>query len=228
VSPSSALTRFLKQGLARGMCPLCRVAHKLDREYIWYFFDVYSGQDEALDALRGAHGFCFEHAQALRRLEVDGLKSTLGISTTYLDTIEGLAEQLSRLGTKDHFTSARCPACAYRDEGVEKNARYLLDELAENEQSRERFTTGPGLCMPHFELVWVVASGDERAMLIDVEHRNAERLASELREHIRKQGAEFKDEPQGAEADAWERALALTGGWPPPSAPVGEPEDDRG
>jgi type II secretory ATPase GspE/PulE/Tfp pilus assembly ATPase PilB-like protein len=31
--PSSALTRFLKQRLARGMCPLCRVTHKLDREF---------------------------------------------------------------------------------------------------------------------------------------------------------------------------------------------------
>jgi hypothetical protein len=39
---NSALTRWLKQGLTRGMCPLCRVAHKADREYLWHFFEEYS------------------------------------------------------------------------------------------------------------------------------------------------------------------------------------------
>ena len=226
MSPSSALTRFVKQGLARGMCPLCRVAHKLDREYIWFFFDEYSGDAATLDALRGARGFCFEHAQALRRLEVDGFKSTLGVSTTYLDTLAGLADELSHLRAKDYFTSAPCPACSYRDEGVEKNARYLLEELAENERSRERYAAGPGVCMPHFELVWSVATAEEREFLVRVERRSVEALVTELREHIRKQGAEFRDEPEGAEADAWERALALTAGWPPPAAPLGRPEDD--
>jgi len=226
VSPSSALTRFLKQGLTRAMCPLCRVAHKLDREYIWYFFDEYSTDDQTLDALRGARGFCLEHAAALRRLEVDGLKSTLGISTTYLDTLEGLAEELARLRPKDYFTSAPCPACAYRGDGLEKCARYLRDEMAETERSRERYAEGPGLCMPHFELVWSVATAEERDFLIEVERRSVEGLVRDLREHICKQGAEFRSEPDGAEAGAWERALALTAGWPPPTAPVGRPEDD--
>lgn len=35
----SALTRWLKQGLELGMCPLCRVSHKLDRQFMWQFFD---------------------------------------------------------------------------------------------------------------------------------------------------------------------------------------------
>ncbi len=212
--PSGALTRFLKQGLARAMCPLCRVAHKVDTEYIWYFFDEYSGDKETLDALRRARGFCAEHADALRRLEVDGFKSTLGISTTYLDTIEGLVEEFASLRVGGSLPTAACPACAYRQEEVQRNAGYLLAEIGESEQSRQRFLDGPGLCMPHLALVWPLAGSDERLLLLEIERRNMEQLAADLREHIRKQGAEAKEEQPGAEADAWERALRITAGWP--------------
>jgi hypothetical protein len=34
---SRALTCWLRQGIELHMCPLCRVAHKADREYIWQF-----------------------------------------------------------------------------------------------------------------------------------------------------------------------------------------------
>ena len=166
--PSGALTQFLKQGLARGMCPLCRVAHKVDTEYIWYFFDEYSGDADALDSLRRARGFCTAHAEALRRLEVDGFKSTLGLSTTYLDTIEGLIEEFGLLRPGDQLPSGLCPACAYRQEELERTAGYLFAEIRESE--------------------------------------NLEQLAADLREHIRKQGVEAREDEPGADADSWERA----------------------
>jgi hypothetical protein len=218
--PSSALTRFLKQGLARGMCPLCRVAHKVDREYIWYFFDEYSDQAWALDEVRRARGFCAEHAAMLRRVEVDGLSSTLGISTVYEDTLERLAADLEVLNAKGTLDREPCPACAYRDEELGKNARHLLDEVAESERSRERFDASPGLCIPHFGLVWRVARPDERNLILDVQRRAVGGLLAELREHLRKQEAEHAREPKGAEQDAWLRALWLTAGWP------GDPAED--
>jgi hypothetical protein len=33
------VTSWLRQGLKMNMCPLCRVAHEADREYMWHFFD---------------------------------------------------------------------------------------------------------------------------------------------------------------------------------------------
>ena len=42
---------MLNQGLRAPTCPLCHVAHKLDREYIWHFFDGYSDSGEAMDEL---------------------------------------------------------------------------------------------------------------------------------------------------------------------------------
>jgi hypothetical protein len=233
--PSSALTRFLKQGLARGMCPLCRVAHKLEREYVWYFFDEYSSQDWALKQVRDAHGFCAQHAEALRRVEVEGIKSTLGISQVYFDTLQGLDADLKALDSGGQLVSTTCPACAYRDEGVGKNARYLLDEIAESERSRERFLASPGLCVPHFQLVWTEADQPEREAVLEVQRRAVASLAVALAEHVRKQGDEAKGEPTGNEADSWLRAIHMTSGWPdderarlaaivgPPAAPDAGP-----
>jgi hypothetical protein len=223
--PSGALTRFLKQGLTLGMCPVCRVAQKVDAEYIWYFFDEYSGDASTLDGLRRARGFCAEHADGLRQLEVDGFKSTLGISTTYLDTVDGLLGELEALRTTDAFTSEPCPACAYRSHEVESNARYLLEELDENERSRQRFADGPGLCMRHFEHVWSLAEPAQRQLLLEVERRNVAKLAADLREDIRKQGAEARGESAGAEAGSWRRALQLTAGW---SSSNGDGDDSGG
>jgi hypothetical protein len=212
--PHSALTRFLKQGLARGMCPLCRVAHKLEGEYVWYFFDEYSGQGWALDEVRRSWGFCRVHADMLRRVEVDGLRSTLGISKVYLDTLGGLGAVLDELDLNHAPEHGQCPGCAYRDEGVHQNARYLLDELSESERFLELFKKSPGLCMPHFELVWsVTGSNDERRLILEVQRRVVAEVAEDLREHIDKHDHRRKGEPKGKEYDSWLRAIRLTAGW---------------
>jgi hypothetical protein len=80
--PHTSLTRWLKQGLDRGMCPLCRAARKLDREYIWFFFDERTGDDDAVGEVSRARGFCADHADQLKRVEVDGTKSTSASATS--------------------------------------------------------------------------------------------------------------------------------------------------
>jgi hypothetical protein len=191
------------------------VAHKAEKEYLWYFFDEYSGQDRALDELRAAHGFCLRHASGLRRIEVDNLKSTLGISETYEDALTGIAEQLALLRPGAPLRQETCPACAKRDEEVRGNARHLVAMLTENERDRERYSRSPGLCMRHFALAWPAAGdGMAAALLAEVQRRSVDAIREQLAEHIRKQGAEARGEAPGAEADAWQRALLITGGWP--------------
>jgi hypothetical protein len=218
---NSALTRWVNQGLAHGICPLCHVSHKADAEYIWYFFDEYSTEDAALEALRRARGFCADHAEQLRRIEVDGLKSTLGIAGTYEDTLRGLADDLSALGVKKgRLERAPCPGCVNRDGEISANAVHLLDLLTQSERARERFAASLGLCVDHFRLVWDLSRGPaERELILAVARRAAERVALGLGEHVRKQGAEFRHEPKGEEERAWVDALHLTGGWPPERTP---------
>lgn len=212
--PNSALTRWLKQGLTRGECPLCRAAHRSEHEYLWYFFDEYSGEERALEELRAAHGFCARHARGLRTIEVDNLRSTLGLTQTYEDLLAGVAGQLRGLRPGRAVAVSPCPACAHRDAEVERQAGYLVELLGEDARTRERYERSPGLCLPHFRLAWPRASGEVADLLLGVERRSLEGLRDELTEHVRKQGAEARAEPAGPEADAWQRAIHLTAGWP--------------
>lgn len=214
IPPNSALTRFIKQGLARGVCPLCRVAYKMDGEYMWAFFDEYSQSDSTLDRLRKARGFCAAHAERLRRLEVDGLRSNLGVSNVYLDTFQGLAEQLRALRPGSSADEPeKCPACEYRDEEVERNAGYLLAEIRANSSSRRRLLASNGLCFPHFELVWGQAEQADQELLLELQRRVVTELVDDLAENIRKQGHEFEDGPSEQESNSWQRAIWLTTGW---------------
>jgi Family of unknown function (DUF6062) len=223
--PSSVVTAWLRQGLRAGMCPLCRVAHKADREYIWHFFDEGSDQGESIDAVRQACGFCAEHIEMLRRIEIDGMKSTLAISTMFADTFAGIVDDLESLNARSEFHREPCPACANRDEQLHTNARYFLDELATTAIRRETFERSPGLCFDHFELVWDTAeTTEDRELILRVQRNAARSLLDELGEHVRKHDHKFRDEPKGAERDSWLRAIYLTAGWPPPTTSAAEPE----
>jgi hypothetical protein len=183
---------------------------------MWAFVDEYSHNDTTLDRLRRSRGFCADHAERLRRLEVEGLKSNLGISNVYLDTLQGIQEELEALGAGDqHRQPEECPACRYRDEEVEKNARYLVEEVNENPRSQAWFLESNGICFPHLELVWQHTRTDgERHLLLEVQRRVIAELISDLSENIRKQGHEYAGEPSEKEDESWARAIRLTAGWP--------------
>ncbi len=168
-TPASVVTSWLRQGLRMGICPLCRVAHKADREYIWHFFDEGADSGEQIDTVSAAYGFCGEHMEMLRRLEMEGLGSTLALSTMLADSFRGIVTQLDELVPEQPFEPARCPACANREERLQLNARYLLDQLASSPGHRSKFESSPGLCFPHFRLVWEAAQpSSDREFLLEV------------------------------------------------------------
>lgn len=213
--PSSIVTAWLRQGLRTGMCPLCRVAHKADREYIWHFFDEGADRGESIDTVRHAFGFCAQHIEMLRRIELDGMKSTLAISTMFADTFAGIVEDLGSLEPTDDFHRERCPACANRDELLRANAEYLLDDLATTPVRRRAFEASPGLCFEHFELAWGIATTvEDRRLILEVQRRSAGTLLRELRERV----------DTGVDSGAWRRAIQLTAGWPPLAQSAAEPE----
>lgn len=227
-APASAVTSWLRQGLTNGICPLCRVAHKADREYIWHFYDVRSNDMDAVDEVRRAFGFCAEHIEMLRRIDVEDMKTTLSISVLFADVFAGVVERLRELSPDERFEPAQCPACASRDEHVRRNAEYLLDMMATTRGYQNTFESSPGLCFPHFKLAWQLArTRGDRELLLSVERTAAEALLHELREHVRKHDDKFRREPKGAEQDSWQRSIFMTGGWPAPSESAAEPERHR-
>ena len=205
------------------MCPLCRVAHKADREYMWQFSEEGFGNEAAMDVLACAHGFCTEHADMLRRIDVE-MKSMLGISTIYVELFADLASELAALEALPCEAGA-CPACANRDVALRKNARYLLALTAAAGATAEKFSGSAGLCFPHFELVWASGGTSQaRRLILDVQRRAVADILDDLREFIRKEGVESKHEPKSTEQDAWRRAIQLTAGWPAPQESAGVPE----
>jgi hypothetical protein len=81
------------------------------------------------------------------------------------------------------------------------------------------------MCFPHFELVWSSGGMPEvRQLILDVQRRAVEEILGDLRESIRMEGAEFKDEAKGSEQDAWRRAIRLSAGWPAPTGSASRPE----
>jgi hypothetical protein len=227
-SPPSAVTSWLRQGLRQGLCPLCRVAHKADREYIWHFYDERSNDISAIEEVRRAFGFCGEHIEMLRRIDVDDMKTTLSISTLFADIFSGMVEELEEMTPDVQFEPAPCPACAARDDYLRRNARYLLDQLATSPGYRENFEASPGLCFPHFKLAWELArTRGDRDALLTVQRNAARSLLHDLREHVRKHDDKFRHEPKGSERDSWLRAIFLTTGWPPPAVSAAEPEQQQ-
>ena len=227
--PSSGLTRWLRQGVEHGMCPMCRVAHKADREFIWQFSEEGFGDEHEAAKLADAHGFCSEHAQMLVRIDLE-VQSMLGVSTIYVDLCERLGRRLDELDVSAALECARCPACVSRDRALAQNAGYLLQLLSVGGAGAvsARFPDSPGLCLPHFALVWSSPGGSiaARELLLDVERRSVATIRADLDELIRKEGVEARHEPKGAEQDAWQRAVWLTSGWPAPTQSAGTPEPD--
>lgn len=227
-SPSGTVTSWLRQGLANGMCPLCRVAHKADREYIWHFYDEGSNDMDAVEEVQGAFGFCAEHIEMLRRIDVEDMKTTLSISILLADTFAGIVDELRDLSPDSALEPSRCPACASRDEYLRRNALYLLDMVATSAGYRSSFSASPGLCFPHFVLTWRLArTRGDRELLLSVQQSASESLLEDLREHVCKHDDKYRHEPKGSEQDSWRRAMFLTTGWPPPAQSAAEPELHR-
>jgi len=227
-APSGVVTGWLRQGLGSGVCPLCRVAHKADREYIWHFYDERSNDMAAVDEVRRAFGFCAEHMEMLRRIDVEDMKTTLSISVLLADTFAGIVDELRVLSPDAAFEPAQCPACASRNEHLERNALYLLDMLATTGAYRNTFESSAGLCFPHFKLTWQLArTRSDRELLLSVQRGTSESLLQDLGEHVRKHADQYRREAKGPEQDSWQRAIFLTTGWPPPSQSAAEPEQQR-
>ena len=195
---------------------------------MWHFFDEGADQGESIDELRSACGFCSEHIEMLRRIEIDGMQSTLGLSTTFADVFGGIVEDMQALTPGEPVRRAPCPACVNRARYLQTNARYLLDELATSPGHRDTFKRSPGLCFAHFELVWDAAqTQDDRELILAVQGAAARSVLDDLNEHVRKHDNKFRHEPKGAERDSWQRAILMTAGWPAPAESAAEPERQR-
>jgi hypothetical protein len=123
----------------------------------------------------------------------------------WLATIRrGLERRRSR--TASLRRRARCPACVFRAEALERKAHFLVEALSE-EQIRETYRRSDGLCFPHFactlEEASAAGSTQTARLLLDDWRARLEGLRAGLAEFDRKRDYSHAAEPKGAEQRSW-------------------------
>jgi hypothetical protein len=204
----------LMDALVAGGCPLCRLGRRAASRYI----DTlnYEGvNDPGLRRrLRDAHGLCHRHAWEWTKLR----GGPLGVAIVYRNLVKDLVETLENPAPRDRrkpearlAPTGRCPACRAEEEAVD---RYGLTLLAHGEQPglADAYFQAGGLCLPHLRATLTHANDAQARMLQRWQLAIYRALHGELAEFIRKHDHRFRDEPFGAEKDAWLRAVAALAG----------------
>ncbi len=216
MSDQDTLYCELLDALAAGGCPLCRLGRRAAGRYI----DTlnYEGvNDPGLRrALRDAQGLCQRHAWEWTRLR----GSPLGVAIVYRNLVKDLAEVVEeraagRGGRRSVAArlapAGRCPACLAEDEAVQRYGRTLLAWLDRQELAAAYASAG-GLCLSHLRKLLTLADDAQARTVLAWQERIYRELIGQLDEFIRKHDHRFRDEPFGAEKDAWLRAVAALAG----------------
>ncbi|MEM2902429.1 MAG: DUF6062 family protein [Candidatus Bathyarchaeia archaeon] len=144
------------------------------------------------------------------------LKGSLSLFTNSgsKDRTKAVARFMLRVKSMLKDGSVACPACDYMEEDDKINVDTLAFMLTTNTSFLKRFEEGKGLCLPHLlRLFESLKASSKMAVpslaekLLSLELKNFSRLASELKEIIRKHDYRFHDEPWGSEIDAVERTV---------------------
>jgi len=205
----------LMDALRTGGCPLCHLGRRAASRYIETL--NYEGvNDPGLRRhLRDAHGLCHRHAWEWTKLR----GSPLGVAIVYRNLVKDLAEILEeqaegrgrRPAAARLAPTGRCPACRASDEAVQRYGRTLLAWL-EQEELAAAYASAGGLCLPHLREVLGMANDAQMRTVLGWQEAIYRDLIAQLDEFIRKHDHRFRDEPFGAEKDAWLRAVAVLAG----------------
>jgi len=209
--PSRHMTYHdLSEALAQAGCAVCRLVATATDRYLRSLLHESVNDPGVRERLRASHGFCCEHSWQLQRRG-----DPLGISILWRD----LLTQASESGNgpqhgKGKGRTAVCPACEIATEAERRYLGTLVEHLASG-SLRGEYDTSPGLCLPHLRKAFRQGSAGARAFLLESEAAKLSGLSQELAEIIRKNDYRFREEPWGAERDAWIRATSKLAGEPP-------------
>jgi hypothetical protein len=200
----------LSEALARAGCAVCRLVAIATDRYLRSLLHESVNDPGVRERLRASHGFCSEHSWQLQRRG-----DPLGISILWRDLLTQALESSNGPWTeKGRGRSAMCPACEVAAEAEQRYLETLVEHLASGSLRRE-YDASPGLCLPHLRKALRQGPAGARAFLLGSEAAKLSRLSQELAEVIRKHDYRFRDEPWGAERDAWIRATSKLAGEPP-------------
>jgi hypothetical protein len=231
----------MAEALGQPGCPVCRLVAQSAERYLDSVLWELVNDTDVRSELNQARGYCQQHAWLLVRAG-----AALGVAIlmqdivkTLLETIDtnpvqeisdsvlkGLLQSLEKKPSckaTAKLTAALapqlpCPVCSHVQVREKEFVRTVLAHLDGPWQMEAAFRASDGLCLAHFREALARASSENEAKaVLAVQREIWERLHAELGEFIRKTDHRFRNEPYGAERDAWRRALEAISGPPPRS-----------
>lgn len=214
----------LLEALGGPGCGLCALGGKaIDR-----FFDnmlyEYVNDPGTQEMMTASHGLCATHSELLLNY-----RGALGVAILYNAVLRRLESELSqpqepgngaiarlfgRRADSQPIASARCPACATRDETAlrairEFDAHHAEPDLVATWQASD------GFCLPHLNQALPELTGPARAAVISRQREVWARLRADLEEFIRKNDYRFNEEGfTDIESRSWQQAVRATAGAP--------------
>jgi hypothetical protein len=209
-SPTKHMTYFdLREALAGEGCAICRLVAAAVNRYLRALVYSHINDPGVRGKLRASRGFCRQHAWQVQRVG-----DPLAISILWRDLLSQSLEGNDSCRRRGRHRPRMCPAC---EAAVEAERRYLgtlLDHIEVGEL-RNEYAASRGLCLPHVRAALAQASPEAKRFLMASESDKLARLSAELAEIILNNDYRFREEPWGAERDAWIRATGKLVGEPP-------------
>jgi len=227
----------LDDAYAEDGCPVCRIAsHNVERYLEATNYDAL-GDPGIRATLTSSTGYCGEHAEQWLSIAF-----VLGTATLYRDVLQRLTGELQNLRPNRNPVGSRlaemfgglhrpdggsakvdlgvaripCPACELRRESENSLIRTLVTAL-DDADTRARYVTSDGLCIPHLRRALAQVKGrDAFACLRDHALDRQDALLGHLNEIIRKHDYRHREEPSGEEKGAAIRAVRHVAGIPEP------------
>lgn len=210
-------------------CALCRLGRTAAGRFLDALLYEYVNDTGMRRLLVAAHGFCPNHSQALvarhdalgtsilYRAIFNHLQDELeqSVPANKEDLMSRLREQLGGASSGSTWLAAHkpCPACERRDAAAQR-ALAIIAEHAGDEELAAALAGSSGFCLPHLQVAIAQLQGATLAQVVDRQREVWQGLEAELAEAIRKHDYRFRNEPFGAEGDAWRRAVEATAGLP--------------
>jgi hypothetical protein len=233
----------LKEGLHHSGCPVCRLGYQAAASSIDSFLWENVNEPDVRQPIIDAYGFCAQHTRMLVATEMRNTGPVLGVNIIYehlgrlvsreLNDLSlpgqpsnGVEAFLKRLGGSDSQRTAQllqpkgdCPVCAQVTRSDLTTLETLLEMLARPDMDMSAlYMDSDGLCLKHLRLgleQFAARYPQPARWLCDETAARLERLSAEMREFIRKNNWEYREEKLSeAESLAWRRMLTFFTGQP--------------